>query len=94
MQHITIENQTVDVGEIKQLYPAVIIKTGYKEETTQVSLEWFDTQSKGMVELVEYAIFLELVSQKKHAFYYPNREELFEAIAQISQQIYNLKARP
>jgi hypothetical protein len=36
---ITIEDRAVELGQIKQLYLAAIIKTGFKEETTQVSLE-------------------------------------------------------
>lgn len=84
---IIIENQSVELGDIKQLYPAAIVKTGYQDETTQVSLEWLDVESKGKVELVEFAIFLELKDGTKSSFSYPSREELFEKITAISNQI-------
>ena len=85
---IHIENQTVELDEIKQLYPAAIIKTGYQDETTQVSLEWLDIESKGKVELVEYAIFLELKDGNKYSFGYLDKEKLFASIKAISNQIH------
>ncbi|HHD78049.1 MAG TPA: phosphomannomutase, partial [Epsilonproteobacteria bacterium] len=41
---LTIEDKQFDTKEITQLYPAVVIKTGYEEETTQVSLEWIEVE--------------------------------------------------
>jgi len=84
---ITIEEQRVELQTIKQLYPAAIIKTGYQDETTQVSLEWLEMESKGQVELVEFAIFLELKDGSKKSFLYPSKEALFEAIGAIAQQM-------
>lgn len=84
---ITIESQEVELANIKQLYPAAIVKTGYQDETTQVSIEWLDVESKGQVELVEFAIFLELKDGSKFSFSYLTREELFIAIGKIQQQI-------
>ena len=84
---IITENQEVELSNIKQLYPAAIVKTGYQDETTQVSLEWLETESKGQVELVEFAIFLELKDTSKYSFSYSTREELFEGIGKIQQQI-------
>jgi hypothetical protein len=87
---IVIENQSVELSDIKQLYPAAIVKTGYEDETTQVSLEWLDVESKGQVELVNYAIFLELKDESKFSFHYSTREELFQSISDISRQIQTL----
>jgi len=84
---IIIEDKSVELNDIKQLYPAAIIKTGYQDETTQVSLEWLDNESKGKVELVEFAIFLELKDGSKYSFSYPSKENLFEKITAISNQI-------
>lgn len=84
---INIENQCVELNDIKQLYPAAIVKTGYEDETTQVSLEWLEVESKGKVELVEFAIFLELKDGSKYSFTYPSKEKLFEKITAISNQI-------
>ncbi|KIM10367.1 MAG: hypothetical protein KU38_07695 [Sulfurovum sp. FS08-3] len=84
---ITIEDRVIELHQIKQLYPAAIVKTGFKEETTQVSLEWFEIESKGAVELVEFALFLELKDGRRDTFAYPDKERLFDAIKAISNQI-------
>ena len=47
---ITIQEKTFDTAKITQLYPAAVVKTGYENETTQVSLEWLDVEAKGKVE--------------------------------------------
>ena len=47
---IKIENKDINLSNIKQLYPAAIVKTGYEDETTQVSLEWLEIEAKGKVE--------------------------------------------
>jgi hypothetical protein len=86
MKKIVIENREFNLKDIKQLYPAVIIKTGYKDETTQMSLEWLDSESKGRVEIVNYAIFISMDNQK-HSFFYSSREELDYAIWELSKQI-------
>jgi len=86
MKKLTIENKEFNLKEIKKLYPAVIVKTGYKDETTQMSLEWLDTESKGRVEVVGYGIFIDTDSEK-HSFIYNSREELDYAIGLLSKQI-------
>jgi hypothetical protein len=86
MKKLTIENKEFNLKDIKQLYPAVIIKTGYKNETTEMSLEWIDTEAKGKVEIVGYGIFLS-INEKKHSFIYSTRDELNSAIELIAKQI-------
>jgi len=51
---ITIEDKQFDTKDITQLYPAAVIKTVYEDETTHVSLEWIEMESKGKVEIVSY----------------------------------------
>ena len=87
MSKITIEEKTFNLKEVKQLYPAVLVKTGYKEETTEMSLEWIDVESKGRVEVAGYGIFVVISDDEKHSFIYKNREELDMAIALLSSQI-------
>jgi len=84
---ITIENKQFDTKEITQLYPAVVIKTGYEEETTQVSLEWIEVEGKGKVEVVGYGIFVHLGEEKKHSFMFDTREEMDRAIGKIASQL-------
>jgi len=87
MSKITIEEKTFDLKEIKQLYPAVLVKTGYEEETTEMSLEWIDVESKGRVEVAGYGIFIVISESEKHSFIYKDREELDIAIGKLASQI-------
>ena len=88
MSKITIEKKIFNLKDIKQLYPAVLVKTGYENETTEMSLAWIDIESKGRVEVVEYGIFIVDSDEKKHSFFYKNREELDNAIGKLSIQIH------
>ena len=84
---IIIEKQPFDTKKITQLYPAGVIKTGYGEETTQVSLEWIESESKGKVEIVGYGIFVYLGEEERYSFIFPTREEMDEAIGRIASQL-------
>jgi len=84
---ITIQNKQFDTAKITQLYPAAVVKTGYKEETTQVSLEWLDTEAKGRVELVGFGIFLYLGEEEKYTFMFDSKKEMDEEIGQIASQL-------
>jgi len=84
---ITIEDKQFDTKEITQLYPAAVVKTGHEEETTQVSLEWIDVESKGKVEVVGFGIFVHLGEEDKHDFVFNTREEMDEAIGKIALQL-------
>ena len=84
---ITIEEKQFDTKEITQLYPAVVIKTGYEEETTQVSLEWIEVEGKGKVEVVGYGVFVNLGEEDKHSFIFDTREEMDAAIGRIASQL-------
>jgi len=84
---ITIEEKQFDTKEITQLYPAVVIKTGYEEETTQVSLEWIEVEGKGKVEVVGFGVFLNLGDEEKHSFIFDTREEMDDAIGKIAAQL-------
>jgi len=84
---ITIEEKQFDTKEITQLYPAVVIKTGYEDETTQVSLEWIEVEGKGKVEVVGYGVFLNLGEEDKYSFIFDTREEMDVAIAKIASQL-------
>ena len=84
---ITIEDKQFDTKEMTQLYPAVVIKTGYEDETTQVSLEWIDVEAKGKVEIVGYGVFVNLGEEEKHSFIFDTREEMDAAIGRIAAQL-------
>jgi hypothetical protein len=88
MKKLTIENKEFNLKDIKQLYPAVLVKTGYKEETTEMSLEWIDTEAKGRVEIAGYGLFIS-INEDKYSFLYDTREELNSAIELIAKQINN-----
>ena len=84
---IKIEDKEIELNNIKQLYPAGIVKTGYEDETTQVSLEWLEVEAKGKVEIIGYKIFLELKNGDKFEFKYATKELLFKSIDNISRGI-------
>jgi len=84
---LTIEDKQFDSKEIMQLYPAVVIKTGYEEEITQVSLAWIDTEAKGKVEIVGYGVFIHLKDERKDSFIFDTREAMDIAIAKIATQL-------
>jgi len=83
---ITIEDKTFKKEDIKKLYPAAIVKTGFEDETTQISLEWIETECNGAVEVVEYGVFINLKDGSKHSFFYKTREEFDEAIEKLAKQ--------
>jgi uncharacterized lipoprotein YmbA len=84
---IRIGNKTFDVREITQLYPAALVKTGYREETTQVSLEWLDTEAQGKVEVAGYGIFVHTSEEEKHAFVFETRAQMDALAADIAAQL-------
>ena len=83
---ITIEDKQFDTKEITQLYPAVLIKTGYEDETTQVSLEWIETEAKDKVEIVAYGLFIILNEEEKHSFLFDTKALMDEAAGRIAAQ--------
>jgi len=85
---ITIEDKEFETKEIKQLYPAAIIETGYKDETTQVSLEWIEVEAKGKeIKIVGYGIFVHLDNEEKHTFVFDTKEEMDSVAKQIAKQL-------
>lgn len=84
---ITIEDKQFDTKKITQLYPAAVVKTGYEDETTQVSLEWIEVEAKGKVEIVGYGLFVHLGEEEKHTFMFDTREEMDAAAGRIAAQL-------
>ena len=84
---IRIKNKEFDTVDITQLYPAAVIKTGYEDETTQVSLEWLDVEAKGKVDVVGFGIFIHLGEEEKYSFIFDTKEEMDEEIGAIASQI-------
>ncbi len=84
---ITIEDKQFDTKEITQLYPAVVIKTGNLDETTQVSLEWIDKEAKDRVEIVGYGIFVNISEEEKYSFIFKTRKEMDNVIGKIASQL-------
>ena len=89
MKQITIDDKVFNLKDIKQLYPAVLVKTGYGDETTEMSLEWIDIESKGRVDIEGYGLFIRITDEEKHSFVYKTREELDKEIANLSEQLNN-----
>jgi len=87
MKKLTINNKTFNLKDIKQLYPAVLVKTGYKNEVAEMSLEWIDIEAKGRVEIEGYGIFIRIGEEEKHSFLYSSREDLETALAHLSAQV-------
>ena len=87
MKKIVIEEKEFYLKDIKQLYPAVLVKTGYKDETTEMSLEWIDLEAKGRVEVAGYGLFILSSEDKKYSFIYKSRDELDSAISLVAKQL-------
>jgi len=87
MKQLTIEDKTFNLKDIKQLYPAVLVKTGYKNEIAEMSLEWIDIESKGRVEVAGYGLFVRISDEEKYSFIYNTRDELDKEIANLSEQL-------
>jgi hypothetical protein len=87
---ITIEDKSFDTAKITQLYPAAMVKTGYEDETTPMSLEWLDVEAKDKVEIDGFAIFLHLGEEEKHSFFYESREALDKEIGKLSAQLQHI----
>ncbi len=88
MSKITIEDKTFDLKNVKNLYPAVLVKTGYDDvETTEMSLAWIDIESKGRVEVTGYGLFVVISDTEKHSFIYKDRAELNDAIGKLAVQL-------
>ena len=86
-KQIIIEDKTFNLKDVKQLYPAVLVKTGIEEETTEMSLDWIDIESKGRVEIAGYGLFIRILDEEKYSFIYETREELNEIIGKVAKQI-------
>ena len=84
---ITIKEKQFDTAKITQLYPAAVVKTGFEDETTQVSLEWLDVEAKGKVEVVGFGIFIHIGEEEKHIFMFDTKEEMDEEIGYIASQL-------
>lgn len=87
MKTLTIDDKVFKLKDIKQLYPAAVIKTGYEEETTEMSLEWIEAESKGRVEIVGYGIFVVISDEEKYSFVRKTRDELEALIGTIANQM-------
>lgn len=88
MSKITIEDKTFDLKDVKSLYPAVLVKTGYDDvETTEMSLEWIDIESKGRVEVAGYGIFVVISDEEKYSFIYDDRAKLNDAMGKLAMQL-------
>ena len=85
---ITLKGEQFDTDDITQLYPAAMIKTGYNDEVTQISLEWVDMQEGNSdVVVVNYAIFIHKRDRSVASFPYPDREALQEAMVALAAQM-------
>lgn len=88
MSKITIEDKTFDLKDVKNIYPAVLVKTGYDDtETTEMSLAWIDIESKGRVEVAGYGIFVVISDEEKYSFIYKDRATLNDAMGKLAQQL-------
>jgi len=85
-KEIRIEDKIFKLKDIKQLYPAVLVKVGQGDETTEMSLEWIDIESKGRVEIAGYGLFVRISDEEKHQFIYESRALLDEKISEVAKQ--------
>ena len=86
---IGIQNETIMLEEVTQLYPAAIIR--YADGTvTPISLEWYDEMANDDVELLHYAICVHYKTElEKEPLYIPfeDMEALQEGMADLAEQL-------
>jgi hypothetical protein len=85
---LTIQNDTLELADVSQLYPAAMIR--YADGTvTPISLEWFDNMANRDVELLHYAICIHYKEKEREPLFYryDDREALEAEIVEISRQI-------
>ncbi len=87
MKKLVIKDKEFNLKDIKHLYPAVLVKTGYKDEITEMSLEWIDLEAKGRVDIVGYGLFILINKDEKYSFIYKSRDELDSAIHLVAKQL-------
>ena len=83
-----------NLNNIQKYYPAVILE--YDDgKTTEISFEWFDTNTKPLneVKVLHYmlVIYSDISNGKKVEIEFDNREELFEVINEIGIILERLK---
>ena len=85
---LTIKNETIELDNVSQLYPAAIIK--YADGTiTPISLEWFEANSNQNVNLLHYAICVHFKEESRPPLFltYEDSQKLKEAIVDIAKQL-------
>jgi len=87
---VRIQEETIVLEDVSQLYPAAIIR--YADGTvTPISLEWFDELANRDVELLQYAICVHYKERENEplVFGYEDRDRLEAAIADLAHQLQN-----
>ncbi len=85
---LIIQNETIDLGTVQQLYPAAIIE--YADGTvTPISLEWYEEMANDDVKLRHYAICVHYKDEeiKPSIFPYPTREALEQGMGDVARQV-------
>jgi len=83
----TLKEQKIKLDEVSRIYPAAMVKTGKRDEVTQISLEWIDTLKTDEVEIVNFAIFVHKKDKNILSFFYDTRKELLKAFDNLSKQL-------
>jgi hypothetical protein len=85
---IEIEGKSFKLEDIAQLYPSAMIKTGFEDELTPISLEWVESQKDNPeVVVVKYEIFVHTKDKSVVSFDYESREKLQIALDLLSNQL-------
>ncbi len=68
MKSFKIKDRIFKLSDIKRFYTAVVIKSGYGDEVTEISFKWFDSEGKGRVEPIGFGIFIITKDEHKYQF--------------------------
>jgi len=83
---ITIKDEEFNAQDIRRLYTAAIIVAD-NGDTKEVSLEWIDKEENADVQIVNYAIFVDMGDEDVESFYFETRQEIHEALDKTKEQI-------
>ncbi|MBT3280406.1 MAG: hypothetical protein HOF69_02270 [Campylobacteraceae bacterium] len=91
---VELKGVKFDLSKIQKYYPAVILQ--YDDgETTEISFEWLDTNTKPLneVKVLHYilVIYTDISNGEKVEIIFENRDELFEVIHEIGIVLDRLK---
>jgi len=85
-----VEYQGVDLKEVVQVYPSVLVK--YGEDLTTISFQWYE-ENKESVEKEGYVLIFVTKDQTRKELFFKTYQQLQEALEEVSYLLENLHSK-